>query len=170
MESPCIHFLEYLAPSNIEVPVEDQPHVAHALPTSLSLGYIADSDPEEDPEEEEHLALANSIVVPPAVDLVPSAEETKPFKTDESVATPPPPPPTYRTIGRVSIRAQAHIPFPSEAEVARLLTIPTPPLSPITPLSSPLPQIPSLPVPVHHLLLAQLTLRRLWVSGKPGSS
>ncbi|GKF97760.1 hypothetical protein Tco_0293581, partial [Tanacetum coccineum] len=106
-------FLEYLAPSNTEVPVEDQPHVAHALPTSLSPGYIVDSDPEEDPEdeledgptdypadggdndddescgnddddeneeeaseeEEEHLALADSTVVPPTVDLVPSAEE-----------------------------------------------------------------------------------------------
>nr|GEV84989.1 reverse transcriptase domain-containing protein [Tanacetum cinerariifolium] len=38
------------------------------------------------------------------------------------------------------------IPFPSEAEVARLLALPTPPPSPLTPLSSPLPYIPSPPL------------------------
>ncbi|GKG09185.1 hypothetical protein Tco_0337931, partial [Tanacetum coccineum] len=39
------------------------------------------------------------------------------------------------------------ISFPSEAEVARLLALPTPPPSPLTLLSSPLPQIPSPPLP-----------------------
>ncbi|GJV83379.1 hypothetical protein Tco_1523277 [Tanacetum coccineum] len=48
----------------------------------------------------------------------------------------------------MSIRAQTPIPFPSEAEVDRLLAIPTPPSSPLTSLSSPLPQIPSLLFPV----------------------
>ncbi|GKD49073.1 hypothetical protein Tco_1278049 [Tanacetum coccineum] len=37
--------------------------------------------------------------------------------------------------------------FPSEAEVARFLALPTPP-SPLSPLSSPLPQIPSPPLPL----------------------
>ncbi|GKF45643.1 hypothetical protein Tco_0135445, partial [Tanacetum coccineum] len=60
-----------------------------------------------------------------------------------SAATPPPH--AYRTTARMSIRAQAPISFPSEAEVARLLAIPTPPPSPLTPLSSPLPRIPSPP-------------------------
>ncbi|GJX09605.1 hypothetical protein Tco_0199464, partial [Tanacetum coccineum] len=45
-------------------------------------------------------------------------------------------------------RPQTPIPFPSEAEVARLLSLPTPPPSPLTPLSYPLPQIPSPPLPV----------------------
>ncbi|GKF91659.1 hypothetical protein Tco_0275360, partial [Tanacetum coccineum] len=45
----------------------------------------------------------------------------------------------------MSIQAQPPIPFSSEAEVDRLLAIPTPPLSPLTPLSSPLPHIPSPP-------------------------
>ncbi|GKB35739.1 hypothetical protein Tco_0880681, partial [Tanacetum coccineum] len=49
---------------------------------------------------------------------------------------------------RMSIRAQAPIPFLSEAEVDRLLAIPTPPPSSLTPLSSPLPQIPLPPLPV----------------------
>ncbi|GKB76622.1 hypothetical protein Tco_0943517 [Tanacetum coccineum] len=39
---------EYLAPSDEEVPIEDQPYVVADSPIALSLGYIADSDPEED--------------------------------------------------------------------------------------------------------------------------
>nr|GFB12260.1 hypothetical protein [Tanacetum cinerariifolium] len=46
-----------------------------------------------DEEENEYLALADSIVVAlPAVDHAPSAEETELFETDESAATPPPHP------------------------------------------------------------------------------
>nr|GFD37879.1 hypothetical protein [Tanacetum cinerariifolium] len=42
-------------------------------------------------EEEEHPAPAKSVVVSPtAADHAPSAEETEPFETDESAATPPP--------------------------------------------------------------------------------
>ncbi|GJU48608.1 hypothetical protein Tco_1218163 [Tanacetum coccineum] len=47
---------EYLAPSDAEAPLEDQPLPADASPTTLSPGYVADSnpngDPEEDPEED----------------------------------------------------------------------------------------------------------------------
>ncbi|GKA23260.1 hypothetical protein Tco_0709222 [Tanacetum coccineum] len=50
--------------------------------------------------------------------------------------------------GGIVILTALHIPFLSEAEVDRLLAIPTPPPSPLTPLSSPLPQIPSPPFPV----------------------
>ncbi|GJT98802.1 putative reverse transcriptase domain-containing protein [Tanacetum coccineum] len=46
---------------------------------------------------------------------------------------------------RMSVRTQTPIPFPSEAEVARLLALTTPPPSPLTPLSSPLPHIPPPP-------------------------
>ncbi|GKF29026.1 hypothetical protein Tco_0095368, partial [Tanacetum coccineum] len=35
----------------LEAPMEDQPLPANASPTSLSPGYIADSDPEEDEED-----------------------------------------------------------------------------------------------------------------------
>ncbi|GKF76592.1 hypothetical protein Tco_0229062 [Tanacetum coccineum] len=44
----------------------------------------------------------------------------------------------------MSIRAQTLIPFPSEAEVDKLLAIPTLPPALLTSLSSPLPRIPSL--------------------------
>ncbi|GKA86834.1 hypothetical protein Tco_0808545, partial [Tanacetum coccineum] len=91
------------------------------------------SDDDEDndvdiEEEDEHLAPADSTAVAlPAVDHAPSAEETEPFETDESAATPPPHP--------------------------HNLAIPTPPPSPLFPWSSPLPQIPSPPLPVSPLPL-----------------
>ncbi|GKE21559.1 hypothetical protein Tco_1433071 [Tanacetum coccineum] len=193
-----LEYPEYLALSDKEVLVEDQAYAATDSPIALSPGYIADSDPEEDPkdesedgptdypagggdddddddssgddaddedkeeasededeeeafkdeeEEEEHLAPADSTAAASLdVDHVPSAEETEPFDTDESAATPPPP--AYRTTTRMSIRARTPIPFLSEAEVDRILAIPTPPSSPLTSLSSLLPQIPSPPFPV----------------------
>ncbi|GJU65299.1 hypothetical protein Tco_1247134 [Tanacetum coccineum] len=42
----------------------------------------------------------STVVASPAVDHVPSAEETDPFETDQSAATPPPPH-AYRTTARM---------------------------------------------------------------------
>ncbi|GJT91203.1 hypothetical protein Tco_1080048 [Tanacetum coccineum] len=104
-------------------------------------------DIEADDEEEEHPAPADSTAVAlPAADQAPSAEETEPFETDESAATPPPHP-AYRVTARISIPAPVPTPVWSDAEVARLLAISTPPSSPLSPWSSPLPQIPSPPLP-----------------------
>ncbi|GJX72737.1 hypothetical protein Tco_0309908 [Tanacetum coccineum] len=62
-----------------------------------------DVDIEGDKEEEEHPAPANSTTVAlPAVDHALSAEETEPFETDESAATPPPHP-AYLITARMSI-------------------------------------------------------------------
>ncbi|GJW68521.1 putative ribonuclease H-like domain-containing protein [Tanacetum coccineum] len=58
------------------------------------------------------------------------------------------PPPVHRVTAKMSILEQPPIPFWSEAEIARLLAIPSPPPSPLSPWSSPLPQIPSPPLPV----------------------
>ncbi|GJW89288.1 hypothetical protein Tco_0164628 [Tanacetum coccineum] len=53
MDSPCSRLsTEYLAPSDAEAPLEDQPLPADASPTALSPGYVADSDLDEDPEED----------------------------------------------------------------------------------------------------------------------
>ncbi|GKC61930.1 hypothetical protein Tco_1089528 [Tanacetum coccineum] len=121
---PAPAYPEYLAPSNDEVPVKDQPLPTDASPTAISPGYIAESEPieddfEEDPEmdpidyadddeeeeeessgdeeeEEEHLALADSLL--PIPDYVPSSEEMEPFETDESADTPPPPKPPQTII------------------------------------------------------------------------
>ncbi|GJW23833.1 putative reverse transcriptase domain-containing protein [Tanacetum coccineum] len=107
-----------------------------------------DIETDEDEEEEEHPAPADSVVVAlPATDQAPSAEETEPFETDESAATPPPHP-AYRVTARISIPAPVPIPAWSDAEVARLLAISTPPSSPLSPWSSPLPQIPSPSLPL----------------------
>nr|GEY18867.1 putative reverse transcriptase domain-containing protein [Tanacetum cinerariifolium] len=110
-----------------EIVVEDQPYAEDALPTTQSPEYVPksdleahledddDEDPEDDPddedddmdteadEEEEHPTPADSVVVAsPAADQAPSAEETEPFETDESAATPPPHP-AYRMTARISI-------------------------------------------------------------------
>nr|GFD56967.1 hypothetical protein [Tanacetum cinerariifolium] len=43
----------------------------------------------DEEEEEEHPTLADSVVfAPTAADQAPSTEETEPFETDESAATP----------------------------------------------------------------------------------
>nr|GEY87795.1 hypothetical protein [Tanacetum cinerariifolium] len=93
-------------------------------------------------EEEEHPAPADSVVVAPtAADQALSAEETEPFETDESAATPPPHP-VYRTKARISIPAPVPMPTWTDSEVIRLLAISSPPASPLSPWSSPPPQIP----------------------------
>ncbi|GJX41761.1 hypothetical protein Tco_0256751 [Tanacetum coccineum] len=165
---------EYLAPSDDEITVEDQLLPVDASPTTLSPGYVVDSDPlEEDPEEEEsfedddeeeeHLAPTDSTL--PAIDSVPSAEETEPFETDESADTPPPPRPPQTIVPfpqtrlrRAWIYVLPHTPpSPSaKARIAEYVAIPTPlspPPSPLSPLSSPLPQIPSPPLPLPSLPL-----------------
>nr|GEV18878.1 hypothetical protein [Tanacetum cinerariifolium] len=102
----------------------------------------------EEEKEEEYLAPADSIAATSlVVDPFPFAEETGPFETDESAATPPPLL-AYHTTTRISIRSQTPLPFPSKAEVDRLLAILTPPPSPLTSLSSPFPRTPSPPFPV----------------------
>nr|GEW97334.1 DNA-binding protein HEXBP-like [Tanacetum cinerariifolium] len=114
-------------------------------------GFLKDDEDDdmeiEADEEEEHPAPADSVVVTlPAADQVSSAEETEPFETDESVATPPPHP-AYRMITMISILAPVPVPAWSDSEVARLLAMFTPPSSPLSPLSSPPLQIPFPPLP-----------------------
>ncbi|GKC77848.1 hypothetical protein Tco_1128622, partial [Tanacetum coccineum] len=100
---PEPEYQEYLVPSDDEAPIEDQPLHVDASPTALSPGYVVDSDPEEDPEEDhtdnpadggdddessdddddeeqkaseedEHLALADSSTIP-VDDPVPSTKD-----------------------------------------------------------------------------------------------
>nr|GFA73276.1 hypothetical protein [Tanacetum cinerariifolium] len=101
-----------------------------------------DIEADEEEEEEEHPAPADSVVVAPtAADQAPSAEETKPFETDESAATPPPHP-AYHMTAKISIPALVPMPAWTDSEVVRLLAISSPPVSPLSPWSSPPPQIP----------------------------
>nr|GFC36699.1 hypothetical protein [Tanacetum cinerariifolium] len=80
--------LEYLAPADDEIDVEDQPYADYASPIALSLGYVTNSDLEEDSKD--------GLVDYPA-DGVTSFEETEPFKTNESATTPAPPPADHTT-------------------------------------------------------------------------
>nr|GFA80527.1 hypothetical protein [Tanacetum cinerariifolium] len=107
-----------------------------------------DMDIEANEEEEEHPAPADFVVVAlTAADQAPSAEETEPFETDESAATPPPHP-AYRMTSRISIPAPVPVPAWSDSEIVRLLAMSSPPSSPLSPWSSPPLQIPFPPLPL----------------------
>ncbi|GJW80594.1 putative reverse transcriptase domain-containing protein [Tanacetum coccineum] len=95
---------------------------------------------DDDEEEEEDLAPADSVVVVlPATDQAPSAEETEPFETDESAATPSPHS-TYRMTARIYVLARVPTPVWSDAEPHSFIRLsscydldasaPTPPLPP----------------------------------------
>ncbi|GKE85663.1 hypothetical protein Tco_1559405, partial [Tanacetum coccineum] len=88
-----------------------------------------DEDEDDEDEEEEHLAPADSIIVVPTDEPISPPEGTKPAI---------PPPSTDITIGaRITVRPQASISLPPEAEVERLLAITTPSPSPPISLSPP---------------------------------
>ncbi|GJW28836.1 hypothetical protein Tco_0045711 [Tanacetum coccineum] len=103
--------------------------LADAISGSFSADTVLyndmDIEADDEEEEEEHPTPADSVV---------------------SAATPPPHP-AYLVTVRISIPAPVPTPVWSDAEVARLLAISTPPSSPLSPWSSPLPQIPSPPLP-----------------------
>ncbi|GKA80669.1 hypothetical protein Tco_0787361 [Tanacetum coccineum] len=94
----------------------------------------------DDEEEEEHPAFADSIAVAlPTIDQALSAEETKPFETNESVATPPPHP-AYRVAARISITTLVPTPVWSVPEIPSLplpVSSPVPKLC-LSPLASPI--------------------------------
>nr|GFA63955.1 hypothetical protein [Tanacetum cinerariifolium] len=91
-----------------------------------------DVEADEEEEEEEHPTPADSIVIAPtAADQALSAEETEPFETDESAATPPPHL-SYRTTARISIPSPVPMPAWTDLEVVRLLAISSPPASPLS--------------------------------------
>nr|GEV90586.1 hypothetical protein [Tanacetum cinerariifolium] len=160
--SPIAQSPEYVPESDFEMhPEDDDDEDPEEDPVDYPADGGDDGDDEKDSsedeeddemdvkadEEEEHPAPADSVVVAPtAADQAPSAEETEPFETDESAATPPPHP-AYCTIARISIPAPVPMPAWTDSEVVRLLAISSPPASPLSPWSSPPPQIPFPPLP-----------------------
>nr|GEX22952.1 putative reverse transcriptase domain-containing protein [Tanacetum cinerariifolium] len=96
-----------------------------------SSGDNADDEDEDgEDEEDEHLAPTDSAIVIPTDVLVSPPEETEPI-------IPPPSTDTATTGARITIRLQAAISFPPEAEVERLLAMPTLSPSPLASLSPP---------------------------------
>ncbi|GJS58826.1 hypothetical protein Tco_0653610 [Tanacetum coccineum] len=124
---PGPEYPEYVAPSDDEIPVEDQPLPADASPTALSSGYVADSDPsEEDPEEDPKEDPADYPIdggndekeeeeessedddddddEEEASEEDEDKEEEHLALADSVAATPPPPPRSPRTKARLLIR------------------------------------------------------------------
>nr|GEU91993.1 putative ribonuclease H-like domain-containing protein [Tanacetum cinerariifolium] len=98
-----------------------------------SLGYDADNEDEDDgdeEEEEEQLAPADSVVIIPIDELGSPHEGTEPIISPPSTDTT-----TIRA--RITIRPQTSISLLPDAEVERLLAMPTPSPSPLTSLSPP---------------------------------
>nr|GEU71717.1 reverse transcriptase domain-containing protein [Tanacetum cinerariifolium] len=143
---PGPEYPEYLASSDDEIPIEDQPYAA-ASPVALSPGYIANSDPEDELEDgptdypadgrddDDDESSGDDVN---DEDEDEASEEDK-EEEEEHLA------PVDSTAAASSVIDPILF---DEAEVARLLAIPTPPPSPLTPLLSPLPQIPLPPFPV----------------------
>ncbi|GJW70951.1 hypothetical protein Tco_0127868 [Tanacetum coccineum] len=126
---PFLEYPEYLAPSDDDILVEDQPLPADASPAALSPGGRGGAFGFDDPAS-------------PVPDPVPSSEETEQFETDESAATPPSPH-IVVSLSQTGLR-----------RATKYATAPTPPSplpSPLLLLSSPLPLIQSPPFPLPSL-------------------
>ncbi|GKD15407.1 hypothetical protein Tco_1199814, partial [Tanacetum coccineum] len=89
-----------------------------------------EDEDEEDEEEEEHLAPADSAIIIPTIE-----PDSLPVGTESIM---PPPSTDISTTGaRITVQLQASISLPPEAEVERLLAMPTPSPSPPISLSPP---------------------------------
>ncbi|GKE34619.1 hypothetical protein Tco_1453941, partial [Tanacetum coccineum] len=159
----------YLAPADDEIVVEDQPYAEDALPTTDSPGYIANPDPEEDLEEEDDKDPTKGPTDYPsdkdddeeeeessgdnADEEEEDEDEDKEEEEEEEHLAPTEsvlPPQTGTRGARMTVRPQPPMTASIEAlidVVAARLPLPSPPPSPLTSYSSPLPQIPSPPLP-----------------------
>ncbi|GJV93452.1 hypothetical protein Tco_1541265 [Tanacetum coccineum] len=149
-----------MPPKDEVFPAKEQPLPAVVSPTTDSPGYIADSDPEEDkkdPEEDPSDYPADrgdddddesSDDDEDDDDDVKEDEDEEEEEEEHPTPADSVPPPVHRVTARMSNREQPPTLFWSEAEITRLLAIPSPPPSLLSPWSSPLPQIPSPPLPV----------------------
>nr|GEW37689.1 putative reverse transcriptase domain-containing protein [Tanacetum cinerariifolium] len=137
---PEPEYPEYLAPSDDEAPVEDQPLPADASPIAASLDYVEDSDLEEDPEEDPEDEQAD-YPIDGGDDLVLSARETKVLEADEPIHAPRSPisislSQIYLHREQKTVRPEPPMPASMEACIARHAALPLPPLL-----------VPSLPLP-----------------------
>ncbi|GKB42963.1 hypothetical protein Tco_0887905, partial [Tanacetum coccineum] len=134
---PELEHPEYHAPSDDDIQdLEEDPSEEHE-PEDDDVNDDTDDEDEEptEEEEEEHLAPANSSVVP-IVDHVSSAGDTKAFKTDESAPTPRSPQTrvlfsqTRLCRARKTIRLELPMSASIEARIAEHAAAPIPPTSP----------------------------------------
>ncbi|GKF50916.1 hypothetical protein Tco_0147383, partial [Tanacetum coccineum] len=130
------------------LPDEEQPLPAAASRTTDSPGYVPESDPEEEPEEDDEDPEEDPADYPADRDDDDEDEDEDKDKEEEEHPAPAGSvPPVHRVTARISIRDEPSISLPPMEEIERLLALTTLPPSPLTPLSSPLPHIPSPPLP-----------------------
>ncbi|GKF63002.1 hypothetical protein Tco_0183056, partial [Tanacetum coccineum] len=122
---------------------EEQPLPAAISPTADLPGYIIEFDPEEDPEEDQEEddedPKEDLADYPTDKDDDDDEEESSGDNADDEeegddedeeeqeehlASADSVPPPAHRTTASLSIRPQTPIPFPSEEEVDRLLSLP----------------------------------------------
>nr|GFA18938.1 hypothetical protein [Tanacetum cinerariifolium] len=137
-------YLEFMPPEDEILPTKEQPLPAADSPTADLPGYISESNPQEDPNEDDEDPKEDPANYPVDRDDDDEEEEEEHPVPADSIL----PPLVYRITARMSIKEQPPTPVWSEAEIDRLLAIPSPPPSPLSPWLSPLPQIPSPPLPI----------------------
>ncbi|GJZ23648.1 hypothetical protein Tco_0561107 [Tanacetum coccineum] len=155
---------QFMPPEDDVLPAEKKPLPAAVSPTADSLGYVPESDIKEDPEEDDDEDPEEDPADYPANrgddgdDEDESSDDDEDDDVDiegggEEEEHPAPADSTAVACPVMSIRDETPISLPSREEVERLLAIPSPPPSPLSLWSSPLPQIPSPPLPVSPPLL-----------------
>ncbi|GJW34066.1 hypothetical protein Tco_0054098 [Tanacetum coccineum] len=139
---PGLEYPEYLATSDEEILVEDQPYAIADLPIALFPGYVADSDPEEDPEEDskdgpvDYLADRGDGDDDDSSDDDEEEEDASEIEDDEHLA------PADSVVAPVvdyvpSFEETEPFETDESEEVERLLALPPPPPSPLISLSPP---------------------------------
>nr|GEW57168.1 putative reverse transcriptase domain-containing protein [Tanacetum cinerariifolium] len=118
---------EYMPPEDDVLPPKEQPLLVAVSPTVDSPGYIIESDPKEDPEEDDKDPEEDPADYP--TDKEDEEEESSEDDADDdeededeeeehpALVDSIPPPPVHRTSTRISIPAQATVPFLFEANL-----------------------------------------------------
>nr|GEX95259.1 hypothetical protein [Tanacetum cinerariifolium] len=159
-------YLEFMPLEDEILPSEKQPLPAIDSPTADSPGYIPESNPEEDltgypvdggDDDDDNDGSSDNDEDDDDDDDVKEDEEEKEHPASANSI---PPPPVHRVTTRMSIREQPPTPVWSEAEIDRLLAIPSPlslwasvamlrVAAPSTYILAPRSETPSLGIPPH---------------------
>nr|GFA65782.1 hypothetical protein [Tanacetum cinerariifolium] len=145
--SPIVDSPGYILESDPEEDPKEDPEGDNEDPKEDPTNYPTDKDDDDDEDEDEESSEDKANEEEDEDDD--EEEEEHPALADFVL------PPVYHTTTRISIPVQAPVPFLSEAEVERLLALPTPSLSPLSSLSSRLPHILS---PLHQILSSPLPI------------
>nr|GFC43052.1 hypothetical protein [Tanacetum cinerariifolium] len=173
---PGLEEPEQAPPSPVYIPYVPEPEYPQSLPaaaspTTDSPGYIPESDPNEDPEDDDDEDPEKDPADYPANhddddeeeepsgDDADEEDEEKDEDNDDEEEEHPasadsiPPSPALCVTARISFRPQPPTLSFTKEDDERFLAMPIPTPSPLTLLSSPLPQIPSPPLPASPFIL-----------------